>query len=104
MSMDPGNLRCRLPDQGGFSACHLGLANVPASLIRSSCRRPAVARPAVVTMRAAAAQLPTTGAVPVGPALHGGRVNAVTLHRITTVPPIGQPPAVTADFAVARGL
>src|SRR5215207_7648359 len=55
-------------------------------------------------MRAAAGQLFTTGAVPVGPGVRGGRVDAVPLDRIAGVLPIGQAAAVAADVAVAVGL
>src|SRR5215213_5125265 len=92
-----------LRSQCGLSTCLLGLMTIPPSVIRGWRWRPAVARPAVVTVRAAAAQLSAMGAVPMGRAL-GGRANPFTLHRIAGVLPVGQPAQVAADVAIAVGL
>src|SRR5215211_945259 len=94
---------CVLRSQCGLRTCLLGLMTIPPSVIRGWRWRPAVARPAVVTVRAAAAQLSAMGAVPMGRTL-GGRANPFTLHRIAGVLPVGQPAEVATDVAVAVGL
>jgi hypothetical protein len=91
-----------LGSQGSFGTGLLGLVTILPSMICGSRWRPAVARPAVVTVRAAPAQLSATGAVSVGRTL-GGRANTFPLHPLAGVLPVGQPTQVAADVAVAVG-
>jgi hypothetical protein len=72
-----------------------------AEMVRGVCRGPAVARPAVVAVWATAVQLKTARAVPMGPVLCGGGVDAAALDREAGVRPVSEPAEVAADVAVA---